>query len=1109
MSASGGQDDLSGPAGQDATVTGVHLGSDLPAGTMLAGRFRIERLLGIGGMGVVYLATDVALDVPVAIKLLRPELAHRPDAFERFRQELLLSRQVSSPHVVRIHDIAQDGGRWLISMDAVDGQPLDKILDSRTSMPVEEALAITRQVALGLSAAHARGVIHRDLKPSNILLDAKGRAYISDFGIARSLGSTGITQTGAVVGTPDYLSPEQARAQPVDARSDLYALGLLLYEMLSGEPAFSGSTQAESITQRMIAPPQPIRRKRSDAPAWVERLLDRLLRPNPAHRLQSAEAVIKAIDSRAVPRDLRPGKRTWTAVAALALLAATATLAWRFQSPTVPVQPPPNRLLVLPVENPTGEAALGAPLVACSEHLRQGLSTLSDLNVVDGERVDQAIAQLGLPDGRISDVKTAAILREIPATQVLRPRLDRINGGFRFSATLSVGGAPDIEVVSTPKADLLAAADEFTGDIASKLRPNEKFSAHLLPGRMSALQDYGEGLLERRHGRIEPALEKFTEAAKEDPAYTAAWVAQAQSAFQSAQFDAASAAATRGLQLNPPPSLRIALDQWKALADGDLDQAIAGQKARIAARPDDLDGVLKLAFLQSENGDFPHAIGNLHRLLLRDRNDPRAWFLLGKCSIMHGDLRLAVDDYLVRALVQYKRGNNAFGEAETVNALGVGFSRLGQTREAEEQYRKAVELRRQLDDRRGVASSLRNLAQLATIQGHFDQAQAQLDEARTLFEALGDHSGLSAVDNELGLLAEERGDFGKALEAFRRVLASRQLADDADGIAESLNNIGFANYQAGDYDGAHSSWQQALAAFTKLGDMNGVVRVQQNLGLLDIARGDWAESRQLLQTSLATAERQQMVEEAAVSRRNLAELELTEGRLAEALAQLDHAKTLFAQREDQRGLVDTGLLRMRALIAANALDGAAKVRVELEPQLAAASDEQRTMAALQIAELAQRKQDAGAAQKARADALKLAAASGVRALQLQAAFTSADPAQEADAIGRFGNVPLRILWFEKTMTRHLAAGDAAAALANYREAAKLLAGHDDSIDAFAVHSLGAQAAEKLGDQTAAAAARAQATDALRKLRSGMPENLLVAFNAAPDVRAFEGGSHGL
>ena len=252
MNTGGGADE------EGATATG-RFAADLPPGTVLAGRFRLDRLLGVGGMGVVYRATDLQLGVPVAIKLLRSEMADRPGAFERFRQELLLSRQVSSPHVVRIHDIAQHEGRWLISMDLVEGEPLDRMLDREARLPVDKALAIARQVALGLAAAHARKVIHRDLKPSNVLVDANGHAWISDFGIARSLGSRGLTVTGTVVGTPEYLSPEQARAEPVDARSDLYALGLLLYEMLAGEPAYSGGTQSESIAQRLVGPPPPIR----------------------------------------------------------------------------------------------------------------------------------------------------------------------------------------------------------------------------------------------------------------------------------------------------------------------------------------------------------------------------------------------------------------------------------------------------------------------------------------------------------------------------------------------------------------------------------------------------------------------------------------------------------------------------------------------------------------------------------------------------------------------------------------------------------------------------------------------------------------------------------
>ena len=1110
MTSAPGPHDPADADSREATITGSHAGAELPPGTVLAGRFRIERLLGIGGMGVVYLATDQALGVPVAVKLLRLELANRPDAFERFRQELLLARQVSSPHVVRIHDIAQDQGRWLISMDAVDGQPLDKILDARSPLPVEEALAITRQIALGLAAAHARGVIHRDLKPSNILIDANGAAYISDFGIARSLGTSGLTQTGAVVGTPEYLSPEQARAQPVDARSDLYALGLLLYEMLAGKPAFSGGTQAESLTQRLVGPPTPIRRQRADAPAWVERLIDRLLRTNPAHRLQSADAVVKAIDSREVPRDFRPGRRTGLAVAALALLAVAGFFAWKYQhlSPVAP--PPPNRLVVLPVDNATGDAALAAPLVAYDEQLRQSLATLPDLVVVDGERVDQAIAQLGLPDSRISDVTTVALLREVPATQVLRPRLERASGGYRFSASLKLADSPAVDIDTTAKPDLLASAAELTRGVAKALRPDGNPPATLLPDKLPALARYGEALQERRQGRLGSALEKFTAATAADPAYASAWLAQAQTAFGSANLDVSANAAEHGAQLAPPEPLRSQLEQWRTLANGDdLATVIAQQAARVKAQPDDLDALLRLAVLRGENGDYPAAIADLRRLLARDGGDPRASFLLGKYSILHGDLRPAVDEYLVRAMVLYKRSRNVFGEAEAVNALGVGFSRLGQTAEAEEQYRKAVELRHALGDRRGEASSLRNLAQMATIQGHFDQAQAQLAQARSLFEALGDRNGLSATDNDLGLLAEERGDYTTALEAYRRTLHSREQSGDADGVAESLNNIGFSNYQLGDYDSAQVFWQQALDAFTKLQDMNGIVRVQQNLGLLKIATGQWPESRRLLAASLATAERQQMVEEAAVSRRNLAELELTEGHLAKALDQLDHAGTLFAQREDHRGLVDTGLLRVHALLAANAVDRAAQARTGLEPLLADASDEQRALATLLQAEIAERRNDAVGAQKLSIEAQRLAATSGVRAVQIQAAIRMPDSSTaDADSVAALGNVPLRLSWLKHSMARRLAAGDAKAASANYREAETALAGHSDSVDAFALHWLGAQALAKAGDQAAATAARAHAAEALQNLREGLSGDFLSSFDATPDVRAFEEAGHG-
>jgi serine/threonine protein kinase len=280
-----------------ATLTGFLMASELRQGDIVAQRYRIEHLLGMGGMGLVYQAWDNELNVPIALKLLRPELASRPDAFERFRQELLLARQVSSPHVVRIHDLVRHEAAWMISMDFVDGESLERRLDREGALPADEALRIAREIALGLAAAHHRGVIHRDLKPANILLTHTGEARITDFGVARSAGSTGITGSGVVIGTPAYLSPEQARADPLDGRSDLYALGLILYEMLTGVLPFRNGTAAEMLAQRLFRSPDAPDTLKPGLPTIAVQLCSALLEIRPAHRLQSADEVATAIAS--------------------------------------------------------------------------------------------------------------------------------------------------------------------------------------------------------------------------------------------------------------------------------------------------------------------------------------------------------------------------------------------------------------------------------------------------------------------------------------------------------------------------------------------------------------------------------------------------------------------------------------------------------------------------------------------------------------------------------------------------------------------------------------------------------------------------------------------
>lgn len=1094
----------------DATRTGLHAQADFPPGTVLAGRFQVESVLGIGGMGVVYRAQDLSLGVTVALKLLRPELAHRRDVFERFRQELLLARQVSNPHVVRIHDLAQHEGRWLISMDYVDGETLDRRIDRDGPLPVEDAAAIARQVAEGLAAAHAKDVVHRDLKPANVLLDRDGNAYISDFGVARSLATSGategLTRGGAVVGTPHYLSPEQARGDAVDARSDLYALGLILYEMLAGKLPFAGGTVAEILAQRMVRTPEPLARARADAPPWLQRLVDRLLRPQPAHRLQSAREVVAAIDGRALARSFhfdtfRQRHGAWLALAAVLALAlgAAGWWQWRARAPAVEavaVSQPLDRMLVLPLSG-SGDEALDAALGA---HLQASLAAVPGFAVVDGERGLQALRQLD-PSGDARP-QPDALRSAAAARRVLRPELVEQGGRWTLRAVLH-GEAGDRQRIDGPSSG--DAAGAVAAWLASSATARSLgFDAAPATGAPSpqALAQYGAGLLAERAGRLDQALQGYTAATARAPGYAPAWLAQSRTALAIGDQEQALGAAVRGQNAaaNAPRAWQRRLAAQRASLEGDASAAAAHWRAVVQATPEDTLAELELARALGAGGDFDAAVQALQALTVRDAGDPRAWFELGKFSILQGNARVAVDDYLTRALVAFKRSRDRYGEAEAVNALGVGYGRLGQTADAAEQYRKAVELRRALGNRAGVATSLRNLANVLSLTGDFAGAGEALQQARALNIELGDSAGNAAVDNELGLLAEERGDFPAALEAFRRALQAWQQLDDAHGAAEALNNIGFASFQLGRYGDAQVYWQQAADAYETLGEQSGRVRTTQNLGLLATARGRWGEARRLLQQSLSLSEQQQMLEEAAVSRRNLAELELMQGRLQAALEQAAKAEAAFRRRQDLRGSSDAALLRVEALLAARAHAQAQEALDALREDLASASGEQRAIARLLAAELAAARGDARVADAALRDAHGLAEASGIRQLQLRIGLAEASrvPARLAaldEPTVALGHAGLRLEWLRQRMRQALAGGDAAAAVAAYREAAVLLRA-GDALQAHALHRLGARARAADGDAAGARSAELRAEEALATLQSGLPQPLRAAFDGA-------------
>jgi eukaryotic-like serine/threonine-protein kinase len=266
-------------------------------GTVLSGRYRLEAKLGSGGMSTVYLARDTTLDRQVAVKVMHREMSEQPDQLERFRREARAVAKLSHPHVVAVIDAGEDGGHPYIVFEYVEGENLKQRIKRLGPLEPQEALAYAIEIARGLSVAHKRNLVHRDIKPQNVLIDAEGRAKVTDFGIARQLEQQGVTDTGRVLGTTDYVSPEQAMGQGVDPRSDVYSLGVVLYEMLTGDVPFSADTQVGVAMKHVNEELPDAQRRRPGLSAAAALTIERSTTKDLSKRYESVEQMIDDLET--------------------------------------------------------------------------------------------------------------------------------------------------------------------------------------------------------------------------------------------------------------------------------------------------------------------------------------------------------------------------------------------------------------------------------------------------------------------------------------------------------------------------------------------------------------------------------------------------------------------------------------------------------------------------------------------------------------------------------------------------------------------------------------------------------------------------------------------
>lgn len=511
--------------------------AELQMGALLGGRYRILSLLGQGGMGAVYKAQDVKLDRLVAMKVIRAELAADHSMMQRFRQELVLARDVTHHNVVRLYDIGEADGVDFITMEFVEGEDLSHLLKKRGKLPPDEAVDIVKQICAGLGAAHARGIIHRDLKPGNIMRDAAGRIVVMDFGLARGLESGGMTRAGALVGTFEYMSPEQANGAHLDARSDLYTVGLIFYELLTGVQPFQSESVITSLMLRTRERAKPPSAHEASIPSAISGICSKCLETAPADRYQSAAELITDLENRKAP-PARKKKTSWqmiTIAAASVAVVAIGVTAYLLRPKATSAPNHPVTVLVADFINHTGDTVFDGTLEPMFNVALEGASFV---NAFDRGRAHRLAAKLPKPSETLDEKSSRLIAVAQGVSTVITGDIYQHGDGYTISAkaidpasgnvlTTAEASAKNKEDVVAKIPAVAAPIRKALGDTTPKAIQLEATAGGFTAASLEAVHENGVGVDEQFAGKYEDALQSFQKAVDLDPNFARAYTGMA------------------------------------------------------------------------------------------------------------------------------------------------------------------------------------------------------------------------------------------------------------------------------------------------------------------------------------------------------------------------------------------------------------------------------------------------------------------------------------------------------------------------------------------------------------------------------------------------------